>query len=115
MKKLLMLFSFNERYILASFFYFGVGLMLLAITPQQHFAVAQSGCGGESVCPTGYKCVSGECRLCPTGGCPAGKECCGGDCITSGEICCSDGSHGECGCCGNSAITTEPGFPCPTQ
>jgi hypothetical protein len=62
MKTVLSLISFNGNYLVATFFYFGVGLLLFGITPDSSVH-AQSGCGGEAICPDGYQCCNGTCIL----------------------------------------------------
>jgi hypothetical protein len=64
--------SFGGNYLFAIFFYLGLGLLLLGITPDSPSVNAQSGCGGEATCPTGYTCCNGEC--CQGTTCP----CCNG-------------------------------------
>jgi hypothetical protein len=61
MKIFLNLISFNGNYLSATMVYFGLGLLLLGITPDLPSIHAQSGCGGEVTCPTGKVCCGGVC------------------------------------------------------
>jgi hypothetical protein len=56
--------SFGERFVAASFFYIGIGLILLAFLPVENGIKAQSGStcdAGENPCPSGYVCCEGQC------------------------------------------------------
>ncbi|MDR1477916.1 MAG: hypothetical protein LBJ00_03135 [Planctomycetaceae bacterium] len=74
MKTILNLISFGENYLMAIFFYLGVGLLSIGFTPDSPIIRAQGGCGGEVICPAGQECCGGVC--------------CSGNCV-SGECICS--------------------------
>ncbi|MDR2651131.1 MAG: hypothetical protein LBC68_02280 [Prevotellaceae bacterium] len=61
MKMFLNLISFRDNYWTAVFVYFGLGLLLLGITPDLPSVNALSGCGGEATCPNGQVCCGGVC------------------------------------------------------
>jgi hypothetical protein len=111
--------SFGNQYAIAMFAYVGLGMILMAITPDLpfSFAIDGIGCGGEATCPQGQSCYNGEC--CSSIGQAEGKKCCKGEWIPASERCCGDGSHGNCGCCGEDndsfAIIPEEGTDCLTE
>jgi hypothetical protein len=51
--KILETVSFGRRYVMASLFYMGVGLVLLAIVPSESQVLADGDCG----CPPDTRCV----------------------------------------------------------
>jgi hypothetical protein len=65
--------------LLSSLLYFGIGLMLFAISPnfpKMTILAEETGCGGEEPCPKGQTCVNGVCQVCDI--------VCNGECYPAG-------------------------------
>jgi hypothetical protein len=100
LKKLLKLFSFGEKYFLASFIYIGLGLVVSNLLPPNK-PLQASGSG------------------CPEVVCPPGNICCQGNCIPDSYVCCDDGSSGPgttedgktCGYCSDDCSSEECSNP----
>ncbi len=75
--------SFGGRFGAAALFYFGLGLIILGLSPRPTVAHASGDCSGEDPCGEGYFC-------------------CHGTCIPEDYVCCDDGTNGPaetCVCC----------------
>ncbi|MDR2439356.1 MAG: hypothetical protein LBE12_08315 [Planctomycetaceae bacterium] len=88
MKRIFYFVSLSENYLLSSLLYFGIGLILFAISPEfpkMTILAEETGCGGEEPCPEGQTCVDGVCKVCDV--------VCNGECYPAGTVCCDDGNN----------------------